>query len=47
MKIVEKKLSEIKPYENNPRMNDGAVDAVVESITNYGFKVPIVIDSGG
>lgn len=31
-------------YENNPRNNDGAVDAVAESIKQFGFKVPIVID---
>ena len=28
----------------NPRKNDGAVDAVAESIKQFGFKVPIVID---
>lgn len=38
------KLSEIHPYENNPRMNEGAVDVVAESIRQYGFNVPIVID---
>ncbi|MBR0289672.1 MAG: ParB N-terminal domain-containing protein, partial [Selenomonadaceae bacterium] len=34
------------PYENNPRQNDGAVDAIAKSIAEFGFKVPIVIDSG-
>lgn len=47
MKIVEKKLSELKEYENNPRHNEGAVDAVAASIKEFGFKVPIVIDSDG
>ena len=47
MEIVEKKLSEIYPYEKNPRMNDNAVKYVAESIENYGFKVPIVVDIGG
>lgn len=37
-------VEEIKPYENNPRSNDSAVDAVVASIKEYGFKVPIVVD---
>lgn len=37
-------LSEIKPYENNPRNNDGAVDYVANSIREFGFKVPIIID---
>lgn len=44
MNIVEKKLSEIKPYEKNPRRNDEAVKYVAESIKQFGFKVPIVID---
>lgn len=47
MQIFEKALSEIKPYENNPRNNDNAVPAVVASICEFGFKVPIVIDSDG
>lgn len=45
--IVEKKLSEITPYEKNPRNNDNAVDPVAESIKEFGFKVPIVIDKDG
>lgn len=47
MQIVEKRLNEIKPYENNPRKNDNAVPYVAESIKRYGFKVPIVIDKNG
>lgn len=47
MQIVEKKLTELTPYENNPRMNEDAVDGVAESIKNYGFKVPLVIDRDG
>lgn len=47
MQIVEKKLSEIKPYEKNPRKNDDAVKYVAESIKEFGFKVPIVIDQDG
>lgn len=37
-------ISELKPYENNPRFNDKAVDAVAASIKEFGFKVPIVVD---
>lgn len=44
MKIVYKKLDELKPYENNPRFNDEAVPAVMASIQEFGFKVPIIID---
>lgn len=42
--IVYKKVSELVPYEKNPRLNENAVDKVAESIKAYGFKVPIVID---
>ena len=47
MKIVEKPTAEILPYENNPRINDAAVEPVAQSISEFGFKVPIVIDSSG
>ena len=47
MNIIEKKTTELIPYENNPRNNDGAVDAVAASIKEFGFKVPIVIDKDG
>jgi DNA modification methylase len=43
MNIVMKKPSELLVYENNPRNNDTAVDAVANSIKEFGFKVPIVI----
>lgn len=44
MDIVEKKIKDIKPYEKNARKNDEAVQYVAESIRQFGFKVPIVID---
>ena len=47
MQIYDKRLDEIKPYENNPRHNDNAVDAVAASIREFGFKVPLVVDSDG
>lgn len=47
MNIVQKKLSEIKPYDKNPRKNDEAVEYVANSIKEFGFKVPIVIDKDG
>lgn len=43
LRMVYKKIEEISPYENNPRNNDEAVDAVAESIQEFGFKIPIVI----
>lgn len=42
--VVNIKLSEIIQYENNPRNNDAAVDKVAESIKEFGFKVPIIVD---
>ena len=47
MKIIEKKIEELREYENNPRHNDSAVEAVAESIREFGFKVPVIIDSDG
>lgn len=47
MKTELRPLSEIKPYENNPRQNDGAVDAVAASLKEFGFRQPIVIDDDG
>lgn len=45
MKIINLPIDEIIPYERNPRKNDGAVEAVAASIREFGFKVPIVVDS--
>ena len=42
--IIYLPLSEIKPYENNPRYNESAVDAVAQSIKEFGFKNPIILD---
>lgn len=47
MQIITKKLSDLRPYARNPRKNDQAVDAVANSIREFGFKVPIVIDKNG
>lgn len=47
MQIIYKKLEELHPYKNNPRRNDKAVDAVANSIQEFGFKVPAVIDKSG
>jgi DNA modification methylase len=38
-------LDRVRPYENNPRNNDDAVDAVAASIREFGFSQPIVVDS--
>ncbi len=47
MKVIERDINTIKPYEKNPRNNDAAVQYVIESIKQFGFQVPIVIDKDG
>ncbi len=47
MKIIEKRLDQIRPYENNPRHNDAAVEYVANSLRRFGWKQPIVIDKDG
>lgn len=47
MQIVYKDLSWLKPYKNNPRKNEEAVEPVANSIKEFGFKVPIVATSDG
>lgn len=47
LQLVTRKLSDIHPYERNPRRNDPAVDAVVESIRQCSYIAPIVVDEDG
>ena len=47
MEIQERKLSEIIPYEKNPRHNDKAVDKVAASLQEFGWQQPIVVDREG
>jgi len=44
MHIKNKKLTELTPYAHNPRINDAAIESVANSIREFGFLVPIVID---
>lgn len=41
---TEIKVSEIKPYANNPRKNEKAIDKVADSIREFGFTQPVVLD---
>ena len=43
-KIIELDIEEIKPYENNPRFNDNAVEYVKNSIKKYKYTQPIIVD---
>lgn len=47
MEIINVKTTDLQEYVNNPRDNDAAVDAVAESIKQFGFKVPIIVDRDG
>jgi len=40
-------IGQVREYERNPRVNDGAVDAVAASIKEFGFKVPVIVDREG
>ena len=44
MNVQEIALDRIIPYERNPRRNEKAVDAVANSIKEFGFKNPIIVD---
>ena len=44
MQIVELKLEEIKPYPNNPRVNEGAVESLANIIKELGFRNPILLN---
>jgi hypothetical protein len=47
MLVEMRPIDSVRPYENNPRLNDAAVDAVAASIKEYGFRQPIVVDEDG
>lgn len=42
-----RKIDKIKSYERNPRINDGAVEAVAASLKEFGFRQPLVLDENG
>ena len=45
MNVYDVKIEDLRVYENNPRKNDKSVDLVANSIAEFGFKVPLVIDA--
>src|SRR5215471_15685955 len=47
MLVEDRPVTSIQPYENNPRINGPAVDAVAASIQEFGFRQPIVVDEEG
>lgn len=47
MQIDLRHIDTIRPYENNPRRNDDAVDSVAQSLSEYGWRQPLVVDEAG
>jgi len=47
MKVELRSIESIRPYEQNPRLNDQAVEAVAKSLREFGFRQPVVVDSDG
>lgn len=47
MEYKYKDFSEITPYENNPRNNEPAIEAVANSLQEFGWRQPIVVDKDG
>jgi ParB-like chromosome segregation protein Spo0J len=45
--VVSVELAKLTPYKNNPRKNDHAIDRLVASIQEFGFKIPILAKSDG
>lgn len=47
MRVKETPIGEVRPYPGNPRVNDGAVEAVAASLREFGWQQPIVVDADG
>ncbi len=47
MDIELRPIDSVTPYDRNPRVNDGAVDAVAASLKEFGFRQPLVVDAEG
>lgn len=44
LKIEYVDINNIKPYKKNPRKNEEAIPYVMESIKQFGFKNPVILD---
>ena len=44
LKIEYVDINSIKPYKKNPRKNEEAIPYVMESIKQFGFKNPVILD---
>lgn len=44
MQVIEMPIEQVTPYKNNPRINDDAVQETANSIKEFGWQQPIVVD---
>ena len=44
MNIIEIPINQIKPYKKNARFNENAIPKIAESIKQFGFKNPVIVD---
>lgn len=47
LEMIEMPVSSLNGYDKNPRKNDAVVDRMVESISQFGFRIPVVAKSDG
>lgn len=47
MKVENWSIDKVEPYDKNPRNNDDAVEATANSIKEFGWQQPIVVDKDG
>ncbi len=47
MHIESRSVTDIRPYDQNPRINESAIDAVAQSLKEFGFRQPIMVDAEG
>jgi len=47
MRVEQRNIADVTPYEGNPRDNEEAVDAGAASLREFGFRQPIVVDEDG
>ncbi len=44
MKVTDVNINLIKPYNDNPRVNEDAIEVVQKSLQEFGFQQPLVLD---
>ena len=47
LEMIEMPVSSLNGYDKNPRKNDAVVARMVESIKEFGFRIPVVAKSDG